>query len=120
MRHKSKTEYQTFWLVNGVRIDAYHTMEQRVLAGAIAIEVSAESQQVEAEQRKQRARENAILDARIREAALARQHENSLHGQREAALRTAAANPGGIVSGAPSSNFAELDQFGRDHNNPFK
>ena len=120
MPHKSKTEYQIFWLVNGERIDSYHTMEQRVLAGDIAVEVSVESQKGEAERNELLHKWARIKRERFNRELIARQFENSPEGQRAAALRTAAENPGGIVTGAESNeNFVELDAFGR-RNNPFK
>ena len=112
----SKQKFETYWIVDGIRVNSYHTMKKMVEAGKTGIEISATKQQIEADNRKQQARQNAIEDARIRETAMQREHENSPQGQREAALRTAAANPGGIVSGGIYP-FAELEVFGPDKTN---
>ena len=110
-QQKEISRFQTYWIVNGVRCETFATMEQRVLAGAIAIEVSAESQQQAAEKRAEQAIANAIKDEKIRKAAVERQHANSAEGKRQAAIRTALANPGGIISGGLNP-FAELEAFG--------
>ena len=41
---KTSSQFQTYWIVDGIRCESYATMEQRVLVGATAIEISAESQ----------------------------------------------------------------------------
>lgn len=109
-------DFQTYWLIDGIRYNSEHTVTQKVLAGAIAIEISAEHQQAEAEARKAKARADAILDAKIKEAAAKREHEASAAGQREAALRFAAQNPGGYVSGGWNP-LAELDEYGPEATN---
>lgn len=120
-KSKPASVYQTYWLVNGERIDDYFVMEQRVLAtDAVAIEVSAERQQAEAERNQLLRRWASVERERLNRELMARQFEKSPEGQRAEALRTAAQHPGGIVSdGASNTNFADLDAFGRD-NNPFK
>ena len=106
-------DFETYWLIHGVKHTGRHTVEQKVAAGAIAVEVSAARQQAEAQRRRQQAIQNAIADAKIREAALRREHENSAQGEREAAVRSAAENPGGIVTFCgPTGGFEELDAFG--------
>ena len=107
----SKEEFKTYWIVDDTKVNSYDIMRKHVLAGATAIEITASSQQVAANERKRRARENAIKDAEIRTAAAQRAHERSLEGMREEAVRTAGRNPGGIVSGG-SAPFDELDGFG--------
>ena len=115
----SELKFETYWVVDGIRVNSYHSMKKMVEGGKTGIEISATKQQIEADNRKQQARQNAIEDARIREAAMQRAHEKSPQGQREAALRTAAANPGGIVSGGINP-FAELEAFGPDKTNRFR
>ena len=107
----SKQKFETYWIVDGIRVNSYHTMKKMVEAGKTGIEISATKQQIEADNRKQQARQIAIEDARIADAAMQREHENSPQGQREAALRTASQHPGGIVSGGLNP-FAELEVFG--------
>ena len=107
----SKQEFKTYWIIDGIKVNSYNIMRKRVLAGATAIEVTAASQEVAANERKRKARENAIKDAEIRRAAAQREHGRSPEGMREEAVRTAGRNPGGIVSGG-SAPFDELDGFG--------
>jgi hypothetical protein len=102
--------FKTYWLIDGVKCEGYPTMRQRVLNGATAIEVSAESQQIAAEERKRRAKANAIKDEEIRRAAAEREHAASPEGQREAARRNALTNPGGRVT-TTMNPLAELDAF---------
>lgn len=107
-----KTEkFKTYWIIDGIKVYSYNIMRKRVLAGAKAIEVTAASQEVAANERKRRARANAIKDAEIRRAAAQREHERSPEGMQEAAIRMASRNPGGIVS-AGVDPFEELDDFG--------
>lgn len=103
-------EFKTFWLVDGVKVMSYATMKKMVERGVTAIEVSATQQQVAADKRKQRAKANMILDAKIAKAARQREHDQSPEGKAETARRTALNNPGGIVSGGPNP-FAELEAF---------
>jgi len=115
---RTASAYKTFWMINGKRIDSEHTMTQKVLAGAIAVEVSAERQQAEAEQRERQQRAAVAGQDRLYKAAMQLQYENSPEGQRAAAMRSAAENPGGIVTFAESNkNFSDLDAFGRDKTN---
>jgi len=104
-------EFKTYWIIDAIKINSYDIMRQRVQAGATAIEVSAASQQVAANECKRKARENAVKDEEIRRAAAQREHERSPEGMRQAAIRTAATNPGGIVS-AGVNIFEDLDKFG--------
>lgn len=110
------TEFKTYWLVNGIKVNSYDIMRKRVLAGANAVEVTAASQQVAANEQKRRARENAIKDAEIRKAAAQRVHERSPEGLRQEAIRTAARSPGGVVSGGVDL-FEALEEFGRERTN---
>ena len=102
--------FKTYWLIDGVKVTSYATMKKMIESGKTGIEVSAESQQVAADNRKAKARADAVLDEKIRRAAAEREHATSPEGQREAARRNALTNPGGIVSGGPNP-FAELDAF---------
>ena len=102
--------FKTYYLVDGIKVGSHRTMQKFVLAGGTAIEVSAKSQQVAADKRKAKARADAVLDEKIRRAAAEREHATSAEGQQQAAIRTALANPGGIVSGGPNP-FAELEAF---------
>ena len=43
-------KFKTFWLVDGLKINSYEIMRKRVLSGAIAIEVTAESQKLAADE----------------------------------------------------------------------
>lgn len=113
------TDFQTYWLIHGMKHTGRHTVEQKVAAGAIAIEISAKRQQAEAERRRQQAIQDAIADANIREAALRREHENSVQGAREAAVRLAAENPGGVIT-IGNDIFNELDQYGPARTNELK
>ncbi len=106
-----KEEFKTYWIVDDIKVNSYNIMRKRVLAGATAIEVTAASQEVAANERKRHARENAAKDAEIRRAAAQRAHERSPEGMRQAAIRTAATHPGGIVS-AGVNIFEDLDAFG--------
>ena len=111
-------QFQTFWLCNGKKVTSYPLAEQRCLTGAFVVEVSAESQQAEAEARKQRAKKLMAEDARIRREAARIQYERSPEGQREEALRFAAAHPGGFISGrAVNDGLSELDAFSRQNTN---
>lgn len=103
-------KFKTFWLVDGLKINSYEIMRKRVLSGAIAIEVTAESQKLAADERKRQIRESAAKDAEIRRAAAQRAHERSPDGMREATIRTASRNPGGIVTGG-ADPFVDLEQF---------
>lgn len=105
------TEFKTYWIVDGVKHTNFQIVKKLVQGDKIAIEISAESQQAAENERKRRAKANAIRDAEIREAAEQRAHEQSPEGQREAAIRTALENPGGIVSSGDNP-LAELDAFG--------
>lgn len=118
---KTASPYKTYWLINGKRYDSEHTMTQRVLAGATAIEVSADAQKAAAEQQEQLHKQALAEQDRTYRAAMQRQSENSPEGKREAAIRFAAQNPGGVVTLASANdNFAELDSFSRDNTNVFK
>lgn len=110
------SEFETYWIVDDVKITSYTAVKKFVNNGKTAIEVSAERQQAAADKRKRLARENAIKDAEIRMAAEQRAHERSPEGQQEAARRTALENPGGIVSGGVNI-FDELDSFSPSHTN---
>ncbi len=112
----SESDFNTYWLVDGIKVNSYDIMRKRVLAGATAIEVTAASQEVAANERKRRARDNANKDAEIRRAAAQREHERSPEGMQEAAIRTASRNPGGIVSGG-ADQFGELESFGPKNTN---
>jgi hypothetical protein len=102
--------FKTYWLVDGVKVMSYATMKKMIESGKTGIEISAESQFIAAEERKRRAKANAILDEQIRRAAAEREHDQSPEGQREAAKRNALTNPGGIISGGMNP-FAELEAF---------
>ena len=104
------TEFKTYWIVDGVKHTNFQIVEKLVQGDKIAIEVPAERQQAAADERKRRAKANAIRDAEIREAAEQRAHERSPEGQREAAIRTALENPGGVVTSGVGG-CAELDAF---------
>ena len=102
--------FSDYWIVDGVKVNSFDMMRRLVLKGAMAIEVSAEQQEAAFNERRRKARENAALDEKIRQAAAQRAHEQSIAGKQEQARRTAAEHPGGLVSGV-SSPFEELDQF---------
>ena len=102
--------FTTYYLIDGMKVGSYGTMQKRVLGGSIAVEVSAASQKAAAERRAEQAIANAILDAKIAKVAAQREHDQSPEGKTEAARRTAAEHPGGIVSGGPNP-FAELDAY---------
>ena len=85
-------------------------MRQKVLAGQIAIEVSAEQQQMVAERMERIAQLEAAVEEKTHKEAMRREHENSPEGKAEAARRTALENPGGIVSGGMNP-LAELDAY---------
>jgi len=104
------SEFQTYYIVDGVRVNSYATMKKMIEGGKTAIEVSATQQQIEAQDRAEKARANAALDEKIRRAAEQRAHEQSPEGMQEAARRTALENPGGIVSGGEDPH-AELEEY---------
>ena len=105
------SEFQDYWLIRGEKITSYSTVEQRVLAGATAIEISAERQREAAEAKEKLAEQGAIANERMRQAAAQQAHERSPEGMREAAIRTAKRHPGGIVNTAIDT-MDELDAFG--------
>ena len=113
------SKYKTYWIVNGERLGDFNTVEQRVLAGSVAVEVSAERQRRQAELLERREKQMAI-EAEERQRRLDQQeHQNSPEGQREAALRTAMENPGGIVTTGVSP-LVELDKYSAERTNIFK
>jgi len=105
------SKFKIYWLVDGVKIMNYQTMKKMVEGGKTGIEISAVKQEVEDQNRRAQAKANAILDEQIRRAAAEREHDCSITGQREAAIRFAQKNPGGVVSGG-ANIFEELDQYG--------
>ena len=120
-RAMTDTEFKTFWLINGIPCHSRHTAEQRCLTGATVIEVTAEQQRDTAQRQEQRHRRAMQNYARVQQEIMRRQYARSPEGRRDSALRSAAENPGGIVTVAThSDNFAELDAFGRDATNVFK
>jgi len=117
----STANYKTYWLIRGKRVDSWPTVEQKVLAGAIAVEISAEQQRAEAAQKGHRDKQALAEDARIRGEAARIQYERSPEGRREEALRFAAAHPGGFVSGrAVNDCLSGLDAFSRQSTNLLK
>ena len=103
-------QYETFWLIDGQRYDSEHAVEQKVMDGAIAIEVSALQQQMAAERRQIIKQLEAAVAEKLQREAARREHEQSPEGKAQAARRTALENPGGIVSGGISP-LAELDEY---------
>jgi len=112
-------KFETYWLIEGVKITNYQSMKRGIEGGATAIEISATQQHIEADRRKRLARANWIEDEKIRKAAAQRAHDQSPEGQLEAARRTALQNPGGIVSGG-TSPLAELDTYSPANTNLLK
>lgn len=115
-----KQEFKPYWIIGSERLDDYETMRQRVLSGALAIEVGPERQRQEAELLERREKQAAI-EAEERQRRLDQQeHQNSPVGQREAAVRFAQQHLGGIVSMAPSKDFAVLDEYAPPRTNELK
>lgn len=100
-------EFETYYLIDGEKLTNLKEVERRVLAGDIAVEVSAEKQQ-EASERHQQLRD---WQAKQAEIFAAEAHRQSPEGRREAALQEAARNPGGIVS-CGTFGIPELDAYG--------
>ena len=115
------TEFQTYWLCNGVKTTSEHAAIQRALTGAVVCEITAEMQAAKAARQEQRHRQAMANLARIQREALRREYERSPAGQRDSTLRFAAETPGGRVTVASvNENSSELDRFGRDATNMFK
>ena len=114
------TDFKPFWTVNGQRYDDFGEVERLVLAGAVAIETSAERQR-ERYERQQLLNKWVAKRRELAERFTAeQQHRQSPEGRRELAVRNAQQHPGGIVSGAGNPVFDELDQYGPDASNVFK
>ncbi len=104
-------EYAPFWLIADEKITSFAEVERRVIAGAIAVEISAEMQKREADRQAQ-----ALIAAERRQKRLAElEHKQSPEGKRQAALNFAAQHPGGMVSTDFRTN--ELEAFGPDKTN---
>lgn len=114
-----KPVFETFWMIGNDEVHDFWEAEKRVLAGAIAREVTAQEQFEAWRLRQAQERWHKAALERHAEYAAEQAHKQSPEGQRQAAVQFAAQHPGGWVSGQVDG-IPELDAFGPDATNPFK
>jgi hypothetical protein len=113
-------DFETFWEIGGERFTDLSEVESLVLAGHVAIEISAEKQHRDNELRELQENWHRESLDRYAKYAAEQQHKNSPCGKAEDAVRNAQLHPGGIVSGASNPALSELDQYAPDVTNVFK
>jgi len=113
----SDAVYQTFWLIDGQRCDDFAKVERAVDASKEVVEVPADQQRVFAERQLRLQIWQRQVQERAAKITSERQHARSPAGLRQQALRTAAENPGGLVSVARDPAFDVLDRYSPERTN---
>jgi hypothetical protein len=116
----SVPRFKTYWTIRGEVYSDFKEVRRLVAAGETALETSVTQQRIEwleKQNREQTFRRSLERFAKFMAEAA---HKQSPEGKREAAVRLARENPGGIVSGVISPAHVELDQYGPNRTNIFK